>query len=62
MCTETGTHSASCAEIVEFHRAVLGTVVDAPVVVLRQVPGGSDSAENSVGAAVAVHRRGVDPL
>ena len=44
------------------HRAVLGTVVDAPVVVLRQVPGGSDSAENRVGAAAAVHRRGVDPL
>ena len=53
---------ACCAEIVEFHRAVLGTVVDAPVAVLRQVPGGSDSAENRVGAAAAVHRRGVDPL
>ena len=36
--------------------------VDAPVAVLRQVPGGSDSTENSGSAAVAVHRRGVVPL
>ena len=42
--------------------AVLGMIVDAPVVVLRQVLGGSDSTENAGSAAVAVHRRGVVPV
>ena len=37
LCTETGTHSARCEEIVEFHRAVLGMVVDAPGLVVQTV-------------------------
>ena len=41
--------------------AVLGEDVDAPVVAQRQGYG-PDSAENRVGAAPAVHRRGVEPL
>ena len=51
----------NCAEDRRFARCSSWEDVDAPVVVQRQCYG-SDSAENSVRAAAAVHRRGVDPL
>ena len=38
LCHRDRIHSASCAEVVVFHRAVLGSVDNAPVV-LRQVHG-----------------------
>ena len=37
--TESGTHSANCAEGWRFHSAVLGEAVDTPVVFQRQVLG-----------------------
>ena len=51
----------NCAEDRRFARCSSWEDVDALVVVQKQSYG-SDSAENSVGAAAAVHRRGVDPL